>query len=330
MAARSGTRPPIRFGYKLPNCGGVLCPPEWATPLSIDALAANAVDAGFDSLWLHDHLVVPTELQHLGELDFYEPVVTMGRLAAIYPEVQIGIATVVLPLRDPVLFTKQSTTLAAFHPGRLIFGVGLGRYESESQALGLDDYNRRGKVANAWLDINEALLSQGRASIETPFRRLREASMRPKRVGTGDPAIWVAGGSAAGVERAARYGDGLIVASITPEEVSTLVAAVPVRQVEPESTASAPGRSARLTIALSATIARGAATGSPPIGHGRLHVHASAIGGEVREIAETLKAYVSAGVDHFILSFGTESLGKTREDARWFATEVAPRVRAAR
>ena len=137
---------PIKFGFKLPNCGGVLCPPAWARPDVIDHMAASAIAAGFDFRWLHDHLVVPGELRHLGEPDYFEPIVTMSRLATIFPQVSIGTATIVLPFRDPVLLTKQMTTLSAFHPGRLIFGVGLGRYESEYESLGLDLYHTRGKV----------------------------------------------------------------------------------------------------------------------------------------------------------------------------------------
>ena len=99
------TRPHI--GFKLPNCGGVMCNVEWATPANVVRLAGMARDLGYDSVWLHDHTVTPRELQHLDEPPFYEPLVVMAAIAGQVPDIVVGVATLILPFRDPVLLTKQ-------------------------------------------------------------------------------------------------------------------------------------------------------------------------------------------------------------------------------
>ena len=178
---------------------------------------------------------------------------------------------------------------------------------------------------NASLEIINALLSQHSTSIETPFRALSEAVLSPKRASVGDPAIWVAGASPAGVARAARFADGLIVAAITPEAVADLtreIGAHPATAREEPSVA--PGRAPRLTVALSATIAR--ARSNAAAKDESLHVHSSAIAGDADAVVEALVRYVAAGVSHFLLSFGVESIEHTEDDAAWFAEQIIPKV----
>jgi alkanesulfonate monooxygenase SsuD/methylene tetrahydromethanopterin reductase-like flavin-dependent oxidoreductase (luciferase family) len=307
----------LRFGLKLPNCGGILCPPEFADPATIDRIASAAVDAGFDSVWLHDHMAVPAELAHLERPDFLEPLVVASHLATAFPSLTVGFAAIVLPFRDPVLLAKQITTLATFNPGRVIAGVGIGRYESEFEALGLDSYHRRGAVSDEWLTIIRALLDGERAvTIDGPTRQLREAVVYPKRRGPSDPAIWVAGNSRPGALRAARFGDGWLTAAVPVDEVLEMRAVIDKARG---------GVTTPFTLALSATVKRSRGSEAEVDGH-RLHTHTSAIQGDTDAVAEQLSGYTVAGVTHFVLSLGTGPLDALLEDVAWFGVEVRPRV----
>jgi alkanesulfonate monooxygenase SsuD/methylene tetrahydromethanopterin reductase-like flavin-dependent oxidoreductase (luciferase family) len=307
---------PIRWGYKLPSCGGVLCPPEWANPQTIEDLAAAAHGNGFDSLWLHDHLVVPAELRHLEQPSFFEPLVTATRLASLLPTAVVGVATIVLPFREPVLLAKQITTMAAFFPGRVIVGIGIGRYESEFDALGLDTFHSRGRVTDESLAIIRALFTEPSVDHAGERRTLREAVMYPKPV-AGDPALWIAGNSAAGARRAGRFGDGWIIAAVPPDEVRTLIG---------EATAAVPAGRA-FTPALSATVKRARDDGLAEARAG-LHTHAAAIAGGTEEVVRQLAEYADAGIRHFVLSLGGDDLERLRDDVAWFGEEVIPGVRA--
>jgi alkanesulfonate monooxygenase SsuD/methylene tetrahydromethanopterin reductase-like flavin-dependent oxidoreductase (luciferase family) len=310
----------VRFGLKLPNCGGVLCPPEWADPATIDRLAAVAVDAGFDSLWLHDHQVVPAELSHLEAPNFFEPLITAAHLATLFPTVEVGVATVILPLREPLLLTKQITTLGGFFPGRIIAGLGIGRYESEFVAAGQDLFRVRGKVSDENLEIMAALLDNERTSYRGQWRSLDGAIMHPKRAGIADPAIWVAGNSGAGVRRAARFADGWIAAAVSPHELADLSAGI--RESRPTD------RDGPFVVALSATVRRSEGRLQSDSGE-QLHTHPSAIVGDVEEVVSGLADYADAGVGHFLLSLGLGPLERTVEDISWFGSRVIPRIRRA-
>lgn len=307
----------VRIGYKLPNCGGVLCPPEWATVETIDAVARLAVGFGFDSLWLHDHLLTPAELSHLDRPAAYEPIVLATHLGALFPQVEIGVATLLLPLRDPVVLAKQLVTTDALLDGRFIAGLGAGRYASEFTAFGSTAFGRRGAVVGEHLEILRRLLSQPEATFAGEFRSVSGAAMWPKPP-AGRPRLWVAGQVPAALRRAARYGDGWIGASISAEEVETargsLLATLQETGRDPSG----------FTLAVSLTV--------DPVGAGgreALHTHRQSIGGTTPEIVERLLEYVSAGASHFMLTFPAATVDELEQMMRWFITEVRPQLLAA-
>jgi len=303
------------FGFKLPNCGGVLCETDWARPETIVELAGLARELGYDSVWLHDHLLTPGELKHLSEPRFYEPMTVMAAVAGAVPDIKIGVATLILPLRDPVLLAKQIMTMEHFYPGRTIIGVGLGQYESEFQAFGTDSYRSRGRVANEHLDIIEALLAEGPATVTGTSRSVVEAEAHPKP-GAGDaPTIWVGGNSDAGARRAARYGTGWISSgALSPNDIEAQMDTIqPQRQP--------------FHAVLTATIVReDAPAAADEPGEHRIHQHASVIAGDAANVASQIGSYVAAGVSHFLLTFRSADLDAVRAQMRWFISDVAPLV----
>jgi alkanesulfonate monooxygenase SsuD/methylene tetrahydromethanopterin reductase-like flavin-dependent oxidoreductase (luciferase family) len=308
----------VSFGFKLPNCGGVLCQPDWATPERMHDLARRADGAGFDSVWLHDHLVTPRELRHLGAPRFYEPLITMATLAGAFPGLRVGVATVVLPLRDPVLLAKQIGTLDGFFPGRFMFGLGAGRYESEYEAVGSDLFAKRGRVSKEWLEIIRGLLTEDELTYEGEYRRLDGASMYPQQSGPMRSVVWYAGNSPVAARRAATLSDGWIAASVSPEQFRGLAAEVSAAR-EAAGTLSQP-----FSVAVSATIER--PTDRTAESESSLHVHASTISGSADEVSRQLNEFIDEGVTHFLLSFRADEIGRLQDDMEWFSTEVMPLV----
>jgi alkanesulfonate monooxygenase SsuD/methylene tetrahydromethanopterin reductase-like flavin-dependent oxidoreductase (luciferase family) len=317
--AQSGAA--VRIGFKLPNCGGVLCRPEWAEPRTIHDLAGRADSLGFDSVWLHDHLVTPRELRDLGPLRFYEPLITMATLAQAFPRLSIGVATVVLPLRDPVLLAKQIGTLDGYFPGRFMFGLGAGRYESEFQSVGLDLFARRGRVSKEYLEIIHGLLTEDSVTYRGEYRQLSDASMYPQPSDVAPSSVWYAGNSPVAAARAGRYADGWIGASITVAEVEDLLEPMlAAREAEGLDRSN-------FALAVSATIERPRAPDPTRSDDQPLHLHASTISGSADEIAEQLNGYVRVGVTHFLLSLRADEIERLHDDMEWFSAEVVPLVK---
>ncbi len=309
----------MKLGFKLPNCAGVICEPEWATPVNIDRLALHAHELGFDSLWFHDHLLTPSELDRIPEPNFYEPLVAMARVATLVPGVTIGVATIVVPLREPVLMAKQLMTLERFFPGRIVFGIGSGRYESEFDRFGSDDWHKRGRVTDEFINLMRATFEPGPTSFAGDFRSLHAATIYPKPTGA-PPPIWVGGNSTAALRRTARIGDGWVPGGAN-------LARVREGRDELYALLEAAGRDpATVPIAVSLTIEpiRGDTVGFDDPHKRGLHAHVDRLAGTAPQVIDQLAAFADAGASHFLLSFRATEIPELMDNMAWFSQEVAP------
>lgn len=190
-----------RTGVHLPNHD----PPR----LGMRAMAALVEEAGFDSVWLSDHIVMPEGIRSRypfsddgvffakPEEDWLEWLTCAAYLAAATERVEIGVGVCVLPLREPLLLAKQVATLDRLSGGRAILGVGAGWMAEEFDALGVD-FTTRG----ARMDEALQLLRRSWAGMPFPGVHSRPVPVR-------DPLpIYVGGDSPAALRRVAEYGDG--------------------------------------------------------------------------------------------------------------------------
>lgn len=303
----------LAFGLKLPNCGGILCPPEWATPESMEALAGLAESYQYDSVWFQDHLLSPAELRHLGDLRFYEPLITAAALASRFPSLSFGIATIILPLREPVLLAKQMSVFDAFFPGRLKVGFGTGRYESEFESFGTS-WSQRGATADDYLDLITALLSEEEVT-RSGARTVTSGVMSP-RPDDVRRLLWVGGTAAPVLRRTVRYASGWICAALAPDEVAAHVGRLHDLIREDG------GDPGQLRVALSTTIRRSSSTQRED--DHSIHRHSKAIAGSDDEISEILRAHVGAGVTDFLVTFDEPDLDGVQGAAAWFASDIVP------
>jgi alkanesulfonate monooxygenase SsuD/methylene tetrahydromethanopterin reductase-like flavin-dependent oxidoreductase (luciferase family) len=93
-------------------------------------LAAEA--AGFDSLWLMDHMAAP----RASELDTLEGWTLAAALAARTSRIRIGHLTTCDPFRHPVVLAKMAATIDVCSGGRLELGIGWGSVEDELAMFG--------------------------------------------------------------------------------------------------------------------------------------------------------------------------------------------------
>jgi alkanesulfonate monooxygenase SsuD/methylene tetrahydromethanopterin reductase-like flavin-dependent oxidoreductase (luciferase family) len=93
-------------------------------------LAAEA--AGFDSIWLMDHLCAPAAT----EVDTFEGWTVASALAARTSTIRIGHLVLCDPFRHPALLAKMAATLDVISNGRLELGIGWGSVPDELRAFG--------------------------------------------------------------------------------------------------------------------------------------------------------------------------------------------------
>jgi alkanesulfonate monooxygenase SsuD/methylene tetrahydromethanopterin reductase-like flavin-dependent oxidoreductase (luciferase family) len=154
---------------------------------------------GFTSIWASQH--------YLSEpFTYFQPLPTLGRLAADAEGMALGTGVLLLPLHQPVDLAEQLATLDVISGGRLIVGVGLGYRDDENTAFGLDPRQRVSRFVEALgvlplLWTGEPVRHEGRHFTLRDVRISMPPAQRPR------PPIWLAANTDAGVRRAARLGD---------------------------------------------------------------------------------------------------------------------------
>ena len=220
----------FEFGIRVPNSGPL------SSKENIVKAAQNSEELGFDTIWLHDHVVWSSEMHrhHISsgateaitdaqEANFFECMTTMSYLAAKTKDIQIGVACLVMPLRNPIYAAKQCATLDHLCDGRLLVGVGLGsKATRESSEFDVFDVpiKGRGNRTDEYIEAMKAIWTQPMASYEGKYLKFENAEIHPKPVQKPHPPVWVGGWMDQAAVRAGRYGEGWIPGWLSPKEMA--------------------------------------------------------------------------------------------------------------
>ena len=130
----------------------------------IPQLALALEQAGADSVWVSDHVVMPRAMNSPypfaadgranwpSDTPYVEALIALALAAAVTDRVRLGTAVLVLPLRNPVMFAKQAASIDAASRGRLELGLGAGWLAEEFEALNVP-FSRRGAQLSEWIAI---------------------------------------------------------------------------------------------------------------------------------------------------------------------------------
>jgi probable F420-dependent oxidoreductase len=180
--------------------------PDESPSMSVETLvdlARAAEDLGYATAWLPDHVLPPGEYgATFGGV--YEPLVTIGHLAAVTERLRLGTSVLVAPLRNPFVLAKQVATLHRLSAGRVVLGLGVGWSEQEFDAVGAQ-YRDRGAVTDDVLALLRHLFEAGTAPYQARRFSYQHGVFAP--VPEGGVPIMVGGNSDAALRRAARYAD---------------------------------------------------------------------------------------------------------------------------
>src|SRR3954468_15864386 len=86
-----------------------------AEPDALARRARLAEEAGFESVWVGDHISLPMGTQAVAayppDQHRLEAISVLSFLAAITSQVKLGVGVIVLPQRQPLVLAKQITTI---------------------------------------------------------------------------------------------------------------------------------------------------------------------------------------------------------------------------
>ncbi len=189
-------------------------------PDTLRRRAMAAEDAGFESIWVGDHVALPRADDSGNSDPRLEALVTLTYLAAVTRRVRLGVGVIVLPQRHPVLLAKQLTSIDVLSMGRLTVGIGVGYVEAELDAFGVS-LAERGARTDEYLAAVLALWDEAAPDFAGRWVSYSGVVEEPLPVQLPRPPIVVGGHSEAALARAIRFGDGWFGWDLDADETAT-------------------------------------------------------------------------------------------------------------
>jgi alkanesulfonate monooxygenase SsuD/methylene tetrahydromethanopterin reductase-like flavin-dependent oxidoreductase (luciferase family) len=143
---------PCKVGVQLPEVERFV---PW--PAYLD-LARRAEGAGYDSIWVGDHLIY--DLPDGSTRGPYEAWTTLAAVAAVTERVEIGPLVASTAFHAPAMLAKLAATVDAISQGRLILGLGAGWNQVEFTAYGLPFDNRVSRFEEAFTIVRRLVAGE--------------------------------------------------------------------------------------------------------------------------------------------------------------------------
>ncbi len=139
-------------------------------------MARAAEAAGFDSIWLGDHLLDRRDSDERGP---WEAWTMLGALAADTERVELGPLVACVAFHPPGLIAKMAATIAEISGGRFVLGLGAGWNEEEFRAFGLPFDHRVARFEESFTIIR-GLLDGERVTLEGRYLQADDAVLLPR------------------------------------------------------------------------------------------------------------------------------------------------------
>jgi alkanesulfonate monooxygenase SsuD/methylene tetrahydromethanopterin reductase-like flavin-dependent oxidoreductase (luciferase family) len=173
---------PLGVGVQLPEVEREVRWPE------LRAIARTAEQAGFDSIWLGDHLLYRYAS---GEMRGpWEAWTTLAGLAEATERVALGPLVAATAFHAPFMLAKLAATVDEISGGRLVLGLGAGWNDTEFAALGVP-FDRRISRFEESFTIVRTLLAHGAIDFEGEFFQARDAELLPRPARPGGPPLLI-------------------------------------------------------------------------------------------------------------------------------------------
>ena len=178
----------------------------------LQATVDAAGRSGFVAVSANDHFVFSTP--------WLDGLTALAAVIDRTGEMTLATTISLAALRGPVPLAKALAALDVLSGGRVVAGVGPGSSDRDYDAVGIP-FDDRWKRFDEAVRILRALLRQGRAPQETRYFTAPDLPLAPAPRQSGGVPLWIASwGSAAGLRRVARLGDGWLASAYntTPEQ----------------------------------------------------------------------------------------------------------------
>jgi probable F420-dependent oxidoreductase len=189
-----------------------------ASPDEMIAHAQLAEQAGIESVWTFEHVIVPLEYESRypynvsgrmssePETNYVDPLLALTAIAAATKTLRLGTGVNILSQANPLLMAKQVASLDFVSRGRFMLGAGIGWLQEEFAAMGTP-FERRGARFDDYIQAMRKVWSGDVVEHESEFLSWHNFKSYPLPVQKPLP-VHIGGNKGKAFERVARHGNG--------------------------------------------------------------------------------------------------------------------------
>ena len=218
----------MRFGFFGVNIGVL------ADPGTMVRVAHIAEEAGWESIWTGEHLVVADPQRPPSPVTpgthFVDQVASLSFLAAHTSTIRLGTGIVILPQRNPIVLAKELASVDVLSGGRLEAGFGVGYVPAEFEAIGVS-FSERGARTDEYLDAMRALW-RGDPTFDGRFTSWDGVEASPRPATPSGPPVHVGGSVPATWRRVVRRAHGWYGFLTTLESTANAIASIQAVEVD--------------------------------------------------------------------------------------------------
>ena len=191
-------------------------------------IARKAEELGFESLWYHEHPILPvhsaTPFPSTGGAipetyrHFTDPYIALARASAVTSKIMLGTGITLIPERNPLILAKEVAALDLYSGGRFLFGIGAGWNREETTMMGGDFDHRWTQTREAIMALKE-LWTKDEAEYHGKYYDFPPVYCYPKPAQKPHPPIILGGDAPNVLQRIARWADGWLPIRVTPARI---------------------------------------------------------------------------------------------------------------
>ena len=182
-----------------------------ADPSVLKNVSVAAEQAGFESLWTAEHVVLPDPQVPPSPAPPLTPMIhpstALAYIAGITSTIKLATGITLLAQRNAVVLAKEMASVDCLSNGRLILGVGAGYLKAEFDALGVE-FTERGARTEEYIRAMRELWTADNPAFAGRFVNFKGIQSRPRPVQEGGPPIVMGGASAPAFRRAVELSQG--------------------------------------------------------------------------------------------------------------------------